>query len=348
MTDLLSYLNAPSIGRDVLIGVLGLCVGSFLNVLALRSLQEKNPFWPPSQCCSCKHRLALLDLIPLLSYAFLNGKCRYCKAKISWQYPVVELATAIFFIAIVHRFGFQLEGWGMLFFASTLIAICVTDFREMLIPHEITYPAMVIGLIYNGAASGMIDQGILTAPHLKHEVVECMVGVGLSYMLFDFIAFYGIKFYDWMHRNDHLEEEEEEKGEKNQKSADKEKSDAPRRYSNAKEIFAASANVTTLCSQADPAGNIQTETAHLISEPAEKRQLSNQHSTHAAASSADAESAKRSEADSFMDMRANLTATLLKKILILNWTELSKLSLRHRKRKNLSKLWAAATQFSEL
>ena len=198
----------------------------------------------------------------------------------------------------------------MLIFASTLIAICVTDFREMLIPHEITYPAMVIGLIYNGACSGMIDHGMLMAPHLKHDLAECMVGVGVSYMLFDFIAFYGIKFYDWMHRNDHLEEEEEEREKKEkekEKSADKERCAAPPQYSKAKEIFAARAQQSTPPSPADTTDEIQIETTKANSEKTEttEDELTEQDiAVRPAASSADAERAKRSNVDSFMGMQA--------------------------------------------
>jgi prepilin signal peptidase PulO-like enzyme (type II secretory pathway) len=197
---------------EALIFVLGLCTGSFLNVVALRSLSEESFVTPPSKCPICKHRLSPLDNIPVFSYLMLRGKCRYCRAPISWQYPAVEFGTACVFVAITHVFltfndhpflksNFPLAHdpldssaqplmiwWyiaGALFFACTLIAVTVTDFREKLIPHEITYPAMIVGIIFSTV--------------VRHDFFGAMTGIGASYLLFDFIAFYGLKWYIWFH-----------------------------------------------------------------------------------------------------------------------------------------------------
>ncbi|MGH9549130.1 MAG: prepilin peptidase, partial [Terriglobales bacterium] len=126
--------NMDQTTKDVVAGLVGLCVGSFLNVLALRSLEEKSIFWPPSSCPQCKTRLWLLDMIPVVSWLALKGKCRHCSKPISWHYPVVELLTAVAFIAVLRVFDWTFEGFGMVFFACVLIAVCVTDFREKLIP----------------------------------------------------------------------------------------------------------------------------------------------------------------------------------------------------------------------
>jgi prepilin signal peptidase PulO-like enzyme (type II secretory pathway) len=202
----------PTFALDALMFVFGLCVGSFLNVLALRSLAEESIFWPPSKCPRCNHALGPLDNIPLFSYLLLGGKCRYCRASISWQYPAVEFLTACVFVAITHVFltfkdhaflksnfplhealeipaGDPIMIWlyiaGAIFFACTLIAVSVTDFREKLIPHEITYPAMIVGIIFSTV--------------VRHDFFGAMTGIGASYLLFDFIAFYGLKWYVWMH-----------------------------------------------------------------------------------------------------------------------------------------------------
>lgn len=210
---------APSISIDLLAFVLGLCVGSFLNVLALRSLQEESVFWPPSKCPKCNHALSPLDNIPLLSYAFLRGRCRYCGTGIHWQYPLVELFTAVMFVAIERAFLdfshsiFNIDYWnnllelfhyqpvygmgsyspemvwffigGAIFLAATLIAVTVTDFREKLIPHEITYPAILVGILFSAL--------------VRQDALGAMAGIGASYILFDFIAFYGLKVYLLMH-----------------------------------------------------------------------------------------------------------------------------------------------------
>lgn len=165
--------------------VLGTCVGSFINVVAIRSLAEKNWILPPSTCMSCQHRLGVFELIPVASYALQGGKCKHCQAKISWQYPVVELFTAFWFMLVVWHFGLTANCLGMLYFSSVLIAVTVTDFREKLIPHEITYPSIILGIIF----SSMV----------RDDLLGTMAGIGGSYILFDFIAFYGLKLYPYLH-----------------------------------------------------------------------------------------------------------------------------------------------------
>jgi prepilin signal peptidase PulO-like enzyme (type II secretory pathway) len=172
----------------------GLLVGSFLNVLALRSLSGESLISPFSNCPKCKHRLGVLELIPVVSYFCLGGRCRHCKEKISWHYPLVEIATAGLFAAIVHQFAqpifascpeHEITTIAMLIFASVLIAVTVTDFREKLIPHEITYPSIIAGLLFSS--------------WVRHDLLGALAGVGVSYILFDFIAFYGLKVYFWRH-----------------------------------------------------------------------------------------------------------------------------------------------------
>ena len=159
-----AFCLKPSYVLDAVNALLGICVGSFLNVVALRSLDEKSWIHPPSSCPHCKHRLAVADLVPVVSYVALAGRCRYCKERISWHYPVVELITGFVFVVILrHHYLWRFdgatevvswcwtpEGMGMLVFACTLIAVCVTDFRAKLIPHEITYPSMLAGILYSG------------------------------------------------------------------------------------------------------------------------------------------------------------------------------------------------------
>src|SRR4030095_3582589 len=107
----------------ILVFALGLCVGSFLNVIALRTLAGKSIVGPPSQCANCGHRIAAYDNIPVLSFLILRGRCRACDAAISWQYPAVELLTAILLVAISSTFGFTLYAAGMAVFVCTLIAV---------------------------------------------------------------------------------------------------------------------------------------------------------------------------------------------------------------------------------
>jgi leader peptidase (prepilin peptidase) / N-methyltransferase len=165
--------------------ILGACVGSFLNVLAIRLLAEKSVLTPPSHCLDCDHRLGAFELIPVASYFLLGGKCKHCKKKISWQYPVVELFTALWFVLLVWHFGLTWNCLGMLYFSAVLIAVTVTDFREKLIPHEITYPSILLGILFSA--------------FIRDDLIGTMAGIGGSYILFDFIAFYGLKLYPYLH-----------------------------------------------------------------------------------------------------------------------------------------------------
>jgi prepilin signal peptidase PulO-like enzyme (type II secretory pathway) len=163
--------------RIILAFIVGSCVGSFLNVVALRSLEQRSWLFPGSACTSCKHSLGPLDMIPIFSYFLLKGKCRHCQEKFSWHYPVVEAVTGIIFAAVLMKFGYTIDGLAMCFFAATLITVTVTDFREHLIPHEITYPSILIGLAYFSLRHG--------------SPADALIGAGVSYILFDFIDFYG-------------------------------------------------------------------------------------------------------------------------------------------------------------
>ncbi|MGB9782617.1 MAG: prepilin peptidase [Moorellaceae bacterium] len=115
--------------------LLGTVIGSFLNVVALRSLSGESILWPPSHCPLCGHRLAARDLIPLVSYLALRGRCRYCGGRISPQYPLVEAATGVVFAALSVRYGMTVEFLRFAVFASTLIAVTVTDIKEMTVPY---------------------------------------------------------------------------------------------------------------------------------------------------------------------------------------------------------------------
>jgi prepilin signal peptidase PulO-like enzyme (type II secretory pathway) len=152
----------------------GLIVGSFLNSviyrLSLPNFSWKKIIGPKerSYCPHCKHVLSWRDLIPILSFLDLKGKCRYCKKNISWQYPLVELATAILFILTIQKIaedippeisggmssgglfsGGFLNLCYLLIVACFLIVIFVYDLKHYIIPDEIVFPAIGIAFLYN-------------------------------------------------------------------------------------------------------------------------------------------------------------------------------------------------------
>ncbi|GAB2670036.1 prepilin peptidase [Arenimonas aestuarii] len=147
----------------------GLLVGSFLNVVILRLPPRLEWQWrrdsreileqpehyepaPPgivvqrSACPKCGHNLAPWENIPVLSFLMLRGKCRGCGSPISWQYPVVELVTGLLFAACIWRFGVGPEGLAALVFTGLLVAMSGIDLRTTLLPDQLTYPLLWIGL----------------------------------------------------------------------------------------------------------------------------------------------------------------------------------------------------------
>lgn len=129
--------------------VIGLCIGSFLNVVILRGLSGESIVLPPSHCTKCGHKLAWYDNIPVVSYLWLKGKCRYCSEKISPQYPLVELFTGLVFAGIFFKYGFSMNMIFLMAAASLCIVMAVTDIKEKVILDGHAYLLMILGLVYN-------------------------------------------------------------------------------------------------------------------------------------------------------------------------------------------------------
>lgn len=132
----------------VFIFILGLCIGSFLNVVILR-LETSQSLGGRSHCPHCKHGLSWFDLIPVFSFLFLGGKCRYCKAKISIQYPLVEIATATLFLLIFTvNSQSALVLCFMLYVSCSMIVIFIYDLKHFIIPDKILFPAIIVALLF--------------------------------------------------------------------------------------------------------------------------------------------------------------------------------------------------------
>jgi leader peptidase (prepilin peptidase)/N-methyltransferase len=124
----------------------GLVVGSFLNVCIVRLPRGGSIVTPPSHCPRCQSGIRFYDNIPVISFLLLRGKCRKCGEPISWQYPLVELMNALFYLWIVSEFGLGGEAFLMMALCSSLIVITVIDYDHMIIPDIITLPGMLLGL----------------------------------------------------------------------------------------------------------------------------------------------------------------------------------------------------------
>ena len=113
----------------VMITMFGICIGSFLNVLIFRIPKKEEFVKTSSHCMSCGHKLAWYDNIPLISWLTLGGKCRYCKAKISKQYPLIEALNGLLWLVIFLTQGLSLDALLMALMTSGLLALSVIDFK---------------------------------------------------------------------------------------------------------------------------------------------------------------------------------------------------------------------------
>ena len=127
--------------------LLGLLVGSFLNVCIHRWPLDLSIVKPRSRCPKCESPIAWYDNIPVFSYLWLRGRCRHCRQGIAWHYPVVELSNAVLWLVVAERTGWQPLSWKMMLFVSMMIVLIFTDLTEYILPDEITLGGLAIGLL---------------------------------------------------------------------------------------------------------------------------------------------------------------------------------------------------------
>ena len=138
----------------ILFFVLGTVVGSFLNVVIIRTKKKESILKKRSHCPYCKKKLTWYELVPIVSFFVQNGKCRKCKKKISLQYPLVEFFTGLVFV-FVASYGSDFSFYGiintlfLLIFSCFLVVLFVYDLKYYLVPDKIIYPAIVITLIFD-------------------------------------------------------------------------------------------------------------------------------------------------------------------------------------------------------
>jgi leader peptidase (prepilin peptidase) / N-methyltransferase len=157
----------------LLLGVLGLAIGSFLNVCIHRLPRQQSLSHPPSRCPSCGYSLRWFDNLPVLSYAAIGGRCRKCRVRISPRYPAVEIATAALFV--IHGLNF---GWTpllavRLLFACAMVVLFAIDLEHHLLPDVITLPGIVLGV----AASTVLPPGI------RDSLIGAVAGGGVLWLV---------------------------------------------------------------------------------------------------------------------------------------------------------------------
>ena len=130
-------------------GLLGLVIGSFLNVVIFRVPRRESVVWPGSRCPSCGAEIRAGDNVPVLSYVLLGGRCRNCKARIPLRYPVIEALTGGLFAAAAYEFGLGVGLLGALVLVAVLIALAAIDLEHRLLPNVIVAPAALVGCAFS-------------------------------------------------------------------------------------------------------------------------------------------------------------------------------------------------------
>jgi leader peptidase (prepilin peptidase)/N-methyltransferase len=154
--------------------VLGLCVGSFLNVVIARLPEGRSIVTPGSACPRCGRAIAWYDNVPVLSFLRLRGRCRHCAGAISWRYPFVELATAALFALAVLTRGVGPELAPALVLAAALVAITGIDLDHQIIPDVVTLPGIAVGLAFSL---------LLGHPRWMDALIGALVGGGLFFVI---------------------------------------------------------------------------------------------------------------------------------------------------------------------
>lgn len=187
---------------EFLLGVyaalLGLIVGSYLNVVIYRLPRGISTVMPRSRCPECGAAIRAVDNVPVVSYLLLGGRCRDCRARISWRYPLLEAATSALFLASFLRFGISFEAPAAALLCALLLTLAMIDFDHMILPDRLTFPAIALGILLQpflpwarlwdgpwGAMAGavlgaLVGSGILLAVWAAWYLIRREEGMGLG------------------------------------------------------------------------------------------------------------------------------------------------------------------------
>ena len=140
--------------------ILGTIFGSFYNVVGYRIPKGESLLYPSSHCTKCNHKLSPLELIPVFSFLIQGGKCKKCKDKISWFYPIFEFISGLMFALSYIVFGFSLECLLSIVFISMLLIIIISDYQTMIIPDSILIVFSILIIIIKFFIVGISGVGI--------------------------------------------------------------------------------------------------------------------------------------------------------------------------------------------
>lgn len=162
--------------------IFGIVIGSFLNVCIYRIPRGESIVYPSSHCTRCNYQLKPWELMPIVSYLFLRGKCRNCGVKISWRYPFIEFLTGVMFVLVVYNFGFNLTGLFYCLFVAALVVVTFIDFEYFLIPNSLVVTIILLGIgLHIVIRPFSITNGLLT-----------FLGAGLFFLILQTLSRGGI------------------------------------------------------------------------------------------------------------------------------------------------------------
>ncbi len=163
---------------SVVFFLLGISVGSFLNVVADRVPGRQSILYPPSHCFRCGHILKPRDLVPIISYLILKGKCRYCGQAIPVRSLLIELFTGLFFISAFIIYGLSWQMLVTIVLGCFLIILFITDLEQELLPHIIVYPGIAVALIF-----AALEPFIGSAPDIVSALSGFAAGFGIFFLI---------------------------------------------------------------------------------------------------------------------------------------------------------------------
>ena len=167
-------VDIPAWIQQLFVFIFGCCLGSFFNVVIHRLPARLSLVHPGSHCPQCGQPIAFHDNVPLLSYMFLGGKCRHCRAAISVRYPLVEALTGGVALLLFHRYGLSPQFLAEFFFASLLILIAFIDLDTYTIPNVLSVPGILAGIAFS-----------FFTPRLSwlESLIGALVGGGFLYLI---------------------------------------------------------------------------------------------------------------------------------------------------------------------
>jgi leader peptidase (prepilin peptidase)/N-methyltransferase len=196
---------------DLYAAILGLIVGSYLNVVIYRVPLGLSTVTPRSRCPGCGAAIRAYDNLPVLSFLLLRGRCRACRTSISWRYPAIEAATSLLFVGCLERFGFTLRTPAAMLFCCLMVALAMIDVDHMILPDRITWPGIAVGIavqpwaplagaapaIVSAIGGALLGAGILLAVWgawylLRHEEGMGLGDVKMLAMVGAFLGWQGV------------------------------------------------------------------------------------------------------------------------------------------------------------